>query len=107
MGWAIKAYEKISDNLGQHHEVLFLSVQRAALRGRGERKGAQEGRTYSQRTQLEAQHEDSRATLVAPTLFWICESVAAASERQLLQAWFEEGLKHIYAGFARLVIHGT
>ena len=32
---------------------------------------------------------------------------AAASERQLLQAWFEEGLKHIYAGFARLVIHGT
>ena len=32
---------------------------------------------------------------------------AAASERQLLQAWFEEGLKHIYAGFARLVIHGA
>jgi ribosome biogenesis protein MAK21 len=32
---------------------------------------------------------------------------AAASERQLLEAWYEEGLKHVYAGFAQLVVHGT
>ncbi len=32
---------------------------------------------------------------------------AAPSERQLLEAWFEEGLKHTYAGFAQLVVHGT
>jgi len=32
---------------------------------------------------------------------------AAPSERQLLEAWYEEGLKHVYAGFAQLVVHGT
>ena len=42
---------------------------------------AQEGRTYSQRTQLEARRQGNRGTPASPTLFWICKG-AAASERQ-------------------------
>ena len=32
---------------------------------------------------------------------------AQPSERQLMQAWYEESLKNCYAGFAQLVVHGT
>jgi len=36
-------------------------------------RGPQGRRTYSQRTQLEAQHAKEAAVLPSPTLFWICE----------------------------------
>ena len=41
----------------QSTTIITVQTPEASLRGRGERKGAQEDRTYSQRTQLEAQHQ--------------------------------------------------
>ena len=60
---------------------LLETVTPYDSRGRESRgRGAQEGRTYSQRTQLEARHQGHRGTPVSLTLFWICES-AGGGER--------------------------
>ena len=64
---------------GAINSLCSESVFEGESRGRG----AQEGGTYSQRTQLEAQHQGHRGTPASPTLFWICEGAGGGRrERQ-------------------------
>ena len=76
------------------HQLLLLFV-RASLRGHREEgglkragRGAQEGCTYSQRTQLEAQHARRRGAPLAHVVLDLRGAQATAGEHEMGCAWW-------------------